>query len=130
MKQTSADLLEFESLRELVGRYVGSQMGRSELENVSPQQDRSVLERDHALNAEAVEYLKAASKPQTAGRGSAMRIRFTDLPDPGNTPAKLRIEGSVLEGKEIFDVLGLIDRASDVRMLLASCEVRFPLLAA
>src|SRR6185295_19009247 len=66
----------------------------------------------------------------TAGRGAAIRIRFTDLPDPGDTPAKLRIEGAALEGKEIFNLLGLLDRASDVRMILLACDTRFPLLAA
>lgn len=130
MHHTSADLLEFESLRALVGRYLGSPMGREELDKVAPVADRGVLEKAHAHNAEAVEYLKTASKPQTGGRGTATRLRFTDLPDCRAAIQKLRIEGAVLEGKEIFDLLGLLDRASDTRLILESCAERFPLLGA
>jgi DNA mismatch repair protein MutS2 len=130
MTHTSSDLLEFESLRELVGRYVGSPMGRRELLKIQPNTDRDALAREHALNAETLDYLKTAAKPQTAGRGGLLRLRFGDLPDPGDTPAKLRIEGAVLEGKEIFDLLGLLDRASDTRIILTGCGDLFPLLAA
>jgi len=130
MTHTSSDLLEFETLRELIGRYIGSPMGRAELLNVEPRTDRDALLKEHALNAETIDYLRTAAKPQTAGRGTVLRLRFSDLPDPGDTPAKIRIEGAVLEGKEIFDLLSLLDRASDVRTILLSCGGAFPLLAA
>lgn len=130
MIHTSAGLLEFEALRALVGRYVGSPMGKGELAKVDPHTNREQLERVHRLNAEAIEYLKTASGPQTAGRGSAVRLRFGDLPDSLEPAAKLRIEGAVLEGKEIFELLSLLDRASETRAILESCGSRFPLLAA
>ena len=34
--KTSAEVLEFESLRQLLGRYVSSPLGRRELEKVAP----------------------------------------------------------------------------------------------
>jgi DNA mismatch repair protein MutS2 len=130
MIHTSAGLLEFEALRALVGRYVGSPMGRGELGKVEPHTNREQLERVHRLNAEAIEYLKTASGPQTAGRGGALRLRFGDLPDSHQSAAKLRIEGAVLEGREIFELLSLLDRAAETRTILDSCGGRFPLLAA
>lgn len=130
MIHTSAGLLEFEALRALVGRYIGSPMGKSELSKVEPHTNREQLERVHRLNAEAIEYLKTASGPQTAGRGAALRLRFGDMPDTQHSSAKLRIEGAVLEGKEIFELLSLLDRAADTRAILDACANRFPLLAA
>jgi len=129
MTNASADLLEFETLRELIGRFIGSPLGRAELDRVRPHTDRRALEEAHAVNAEAIEYLKSASKPQTAGRGAALRLRFTDIPDVRQAAQKLRIEGAALEGKEIFELLSLLDRACDIRMILLAVEERFPLLA-
>lgn len=128
MTNTSAGLLEFESLRELVGRYVGSPLGHAKLEELQPSTDREALELTHRYNAEAVEYLKTASQPQPVGRSSAARLRFSDLPDCTDAAQKVRIVGAVLDGKEIFDMIGLLDRGSDVRMILLSCADRFPLL--
>ena len=60
MRTTSADVLEFESLRELVGRYIASPLGRVELDKVQPHTDRERLDEDLAEAAEATEYLRAA----------------------------------------------------------------------
>jgi DNA mismatch repair protein MutS2 len=129
MINTSGDLLEFEQLRELVGRYVGSAQGRDELRRLSPSSDRKLIEETHAITGEAIEYLKTASQPQTVARGAVVRLRFTDIPDLQAAAQKLRIEGAVLDGKEIFDLLSLVDRASDARMLLTATADRFPRLA-
>ncbi|MCS7024006.1 MAG: Smr/MutS family protein [Bryobacteraceae bacterium] len=129
MRNASADLLEFESLRELLGQYVGSPQGREELRKISPQVNRVWLEEVHALTAEAIDYLKDASRPQTTARGTATRLRFSDLADLQPVSQKLRIEGAVLEGKEIFDLLALADRAMQARSLLVSVRERYPRLA-
>ncbi len=72
--------LEFDDLRTLLGRYVRSPMGQAELLGVAPLADRSAIENALADAAEAIEYLRAASNPQTASRGAAIRPRF-DLGD-------------------------------------------------
>ena len=54
LQNFSADLLEFEPLRELVGRYIGSPLGRAELENLAPHTDRAVLEGGLEDVAEAI----------------------------------------------------------------------------
>lgn len=130
MTNTSADLLEFEALRSVVGRYIGSAQGQMELDRVAPHTDRPLLEETHAITGEAIEYLKTANRPKTAARGSVVRLRFTGIPDLQVAAQKLRIEGAVLDGREIFDLMSLIDRAGDARMLLTAVSDIFPRLAA
>jgi DNA mismatch repair protein MutS2 len=128
MKHTSADVLEFEALRELLGRYVASPLGRAELEKVQPHMDRARLEEELAEAEEATLYLRAAGKPQPAARGAAIRINFSSIPDITAPVHKLRIEGATLEPKEISDVLGFLDRAADARSILHTVAERFPRL--
>ncbi len=130
MQSTSAQTLEFEALRELVGRYVASPPGRGELAKIQPHSDRPRLERDLAEASEAIEFLRSASKPQPAQRGSAIRIDFGGLPELTGTVHKLRIEGAGLEPRELFDILALLDRASDAKSILNVVAERFPLLGA
>ena len=127
---TSAQLLEFDALRHLLGRYVASPLGQAELENVAPGSDRLAAERALADAAEAIDYLRAAARPQPAARGAAVRLRFSSLPDTGDSVHKLHIEGASLEGKEILALTELLDRASDIRSVLLAVGDRFPKLGA
>jgi DNA mismatch repair protein MutS2 len=126
--KTSAGVLEFESLRALLGRYVLSPGGRRELQKVNPHGDRERLEADLAEAGEAVGYLRLAARPQPAARGAAIRIDFGGLPDVDAAVHKLRIEGASLDPREIFDVFSLLDRAADAKSLLTAAAERFPLL--
>ena len=130
MQHTSAELLEFDRLKQLLGRYVSSPLGQAELEKVAPLDDRAAAEGALAEAAEAIDYLGAAARPQPAARGAAVRLRFSGLSDPGEALRKLRIEGAALEPKEIFALTGLLDRASDIRAVLLAVGHRFPKLAA
>ena len=89
--------MEFEPLRELVGRYVGSPLGRGELEKLAPHTDRAVLEGALADVAEAIAYQGASRQPQAAARGSAIGLRFNSIPDVSSAMTMLRIEGAMLE---------------------------------
>src|SRR6266545_5012400 len=129
MKATSADVLEFEALRELLGRFVSSPLGRAELAALGPHSDRARLETDLAETREAIEYLRTAGKPQTAARGATIRLDFTGIPELTPAVHKLRIEGAALEPREIFDLLALLDRAADSKSVLNAVAERFPLLA-
>src|SRR5208283_3500044 len=126
--KTSAEVLEFESLRRLLGRYVASPMGQRELEKVEPHTDRERLIEDLAEAGEAIEYLRSAARPQQAGRGAAIRIDFGGLPDVQPAVQKLHIEGAGLEPKEIFDLFALLDRAADAKSVLTATAGRFPRL--
>jgi DNA mismatch repair protein MutS2 len=130
LQNFSADLLEFDSLRELVGRYVGSPLGRAELEKLAPQTDRAVLESALADVAEAIAYQGASRQPQAAARGSAIRLRFSSIPDVSSALIILRIEGAVLEPKQILELARLIEEAGEVRAALNLAAEKYPRLAA
>jgi DNA mismatch repair protein MutS2 len=126
----ATEVLEFEALRALVGRYVRSPLGRAELERIAPSSDRAAVETALGESAEGIEYLRAASQPQTAARGAAIRVRFDGLADPAGAIARLRIEGATLETREIFEVARLLDLAAEARSILVAAGARFPRLAA
>lgn len=123
-------VLEFETLRALVGRYVRSSLGRAELMLVEPISDRASIESTLADTAEAVAYVRASSQPQTASRGAAIRVRFDDVAELGPTLAHLRIEGATLDATEIYELSRLLDLAAEARSILLSAAEKFPRLAA
>ena len=130
MQVSSAETLEFGVLKELIGRYLSTALGRRELEKVEPMSKRREIEIVLAETGEAVEYLRTATQPQTTGRGAAIRLRFDGPPDLEFSVSKLRIEGAGLDGKEIFDLTGLLDRAGDARSVITAVGERYPKLAA
>jgi DNA mismatch repair protein MutS2 len=129
MEHSSAEVLEFPAVREVVGRYVASAAGKALLGSLAPRADAAAIDAALAAVAEAMEYLRTAAQPQPAGRGAAVRIRFGDLPDCAVAIATLRIEGATLEGRQIREVAALAERASEARALLLAAEERFPRLA-
>jgi DNA mismatch repair protein MutS2 len=130
LQSFSADLLEFEPLRELVGRYVGSPLGRGELEKLAPHSDRAALENALADVAEAIAYQGASRQPQAASRGSAIRLRFNSIPDVAAALVVLRIEGAILEPKQILELARLIEEAGEIRAALNLAAEKFPRLGA
>lgn len=126
----SSELLEFDAVKAILARYVASPAGRRKLERVEPVNDRAALAETLAETTEALEYHTAAIKQQPAGsRGSALaRLSFDSLPDVDIHAAKLRVEGSVLDGSEIRDLTSVLDRACDVRAILGNAADRFPRL--
>src|SRR5882724_11565516 len=115
MQVSSAETLEFGTLKELVGRYLSTALGRRELDRVEPMSKRRTIEHVLPETGEAIEYLRTAMRPQSTGRGAAIRVRFDGPPDLEFSVSKLRIEGAALDGKEIHDLIGLLDRAGDAR---------------
>ena len=130
MQNFSADLLEFETLRALLGRYVQSPPGRAALEQIQPSSERAVLESLLADTAEAVEYVRSARTPQPAARGSALRVRFDSIPDVAPSIGVLHIEGAALEAKPIYELTQFLEQAGEIRSLLTAAWERFPRLGA
>jgi DNA mismatch repair protein MutS2 len=130
LQNFSVDLLEFESLRQLVGRFVRSQLGRHELENLAPHSDREQLESTLADVAEALVYLRATQESQPATRGAAIRVRFDSIPDIRTTLPMLRIEGAGLEATQILDLTRLLEQAGEIRAVLNMAAARYPRLGA
>ncbi len=123
-------VLEFESLRALLARYVRSSLGRAELSQVSPGSDRAAIEDILADTAESVAYVRTSSQPQPASRGAAIRVRFDDVAELGPTLAQLRIEGATLDAAQIYELSRLLDLAAEARSVLLSAGEKFPRLAA
>ena len=121
--------LEWEQVRALIGRYVGGPMGAAELAKVAPSGSREEAEPALAEAGEAIRYLRAASAPQPTGQGAAIRLNLKGLPDVSVFIQKLHIEGAALEPREIFDLIGFLDRAADAASFLNAAGERFPLLA-
>jgi DNA mismatch repair protein MutS2 len=123
-------VLEFEQLRALLARYLRSPIGRAQLDALEPVSDRDAIESALADTSEALEYYRAASSPQAASRGSAVRLRFDFDGDPAVLAARLRIEGLTLDGVEIFQLTRLLDVASEARTAILAGAAKYPRLAA
>ena len=130
MVRTSSDVLEFEALRQLLGRYVSSALGRRELDAIQPHAERGWIEAALEDTAEALEYLRTAQSPQVPQHGAAICPRFDSIPDPGPAAALLRIEGAALEARQIYELTQLLDQAAEIRSLLSAPAERFPRIAA
>lgn len=126
----AAEALEFETLRALLSRYVRSPLGRGELAAIAPTNGRAAIETALGEAAEGIEYLRAASQPQPAGRGAAIRISFGEIADPAGAVGRLRIEGTTLEAQDIFELTRVLDLAAEARSILLGASARFPRLAA
>jgi DNA mismatch repair protein MutS2 len=130
LQNFSADLIEFEALRQLLGRFVRSQLGRDELEKVVPQSGRTALESTLADVAEAIGYLRASQQPQAASRGAAIRVRFDSIPDISASLPMLRIEGTSLEPVQLLEFTRLLEQAGEIRSVLNVAAEKYPRLGA
>jgi DNA mismatch repair protein MutS2 len=130
LQNFSADLLEFESLRQLLGRFVRSRLGRDELDRLEPHSDRAALESILADVAEAIAYMRATLQPQSATRGAAIRVRFDSLPDVSTSLPLLRIEGAALEAKQLLELTRLLEQAAEIRSVLNIASEKYPRLGA
>ncbi len=119
MTQGAGQILEFPQVVALLRRFVSSPLGLSEIEKLHPLADRAPAERELAELGEAMEWLRGGRE-----------IRFHGLHDVRPAAAQLGIEGAELEPVDIFHLLELLDRAGDVKSVLASGRARFPLLGA
>lgn len=121
----SRELLEYDALREIVRRFTGSPGGRALLDELAPSTDLAWIENALAETAEAIAYLDRARDSKAGAPG---RIRFSDLPDVREAAARVRIEGAVLDGRELFDLSLLLHRAMEARESLASSGGRLQAL--
>jgi DNA mismatch repair protein MutS2 len=104
LAHTSARVLEFESLRELLRAYVSSPLGQGELARLQPSCDPDWIARQQQLTREIREYRRNGGRFEFAGLGECSRLL-----------EKARIQGAALETAEIRDVLTLVDRAAEWR---------------
>jgi DNA mismatch repair protein MutS2 len=101
---SSARVLEFDSLRELLRGYVVSPLGRRLLAELAPSTDAKWIEQQHELVSEIREFRRVGG-----------RFDFSGLIEVGSLVEKSRIAGAAPETAEIRDVVLVVDRAAEWR---------------
>ncbi len=129
MSFSSAGLLQFDELKDLLARYAGSGGGRALVLALDQHQDRAALDRGLADAGEAIEYLREAAGASVPARGTAVRLRFDQVRDLESVVRVLAVEGASLAGREILDLFHTLSIAGEYRAVLQSVSDRFPLLA-
>src|SRR6266850_2319766 len=108
MLHSSAPVLEFESLREMLVAYTASELGRSRVAALAPSVDAAWIRRQQQWTAEIARYLATGA-----------RFDFGGLIDPQRELERSRIEGASLEPAELSQVLMVIDRAAEWREIVS-----------
>jgi DNA mismatch repair protein MutS2 len=106
MGNSSARVLEFDSLRELVRGYAASDLGRARVASLQPSVDMEWIQKQQRLTSDIREFRRVGGS-----------FEFAGLIDVSRLLDKARIEGAVLEALEIRDVLTIIDRAAEWRQI-------------
>src|SRR5581483_4617525 len=101
---TSARVLEFESLRDLLRGYASSPLGQRRISNLAPSTDREWIENQQRLTSEIREFRRVGG-----------RFDFSGLLVATTILEKSRIAGAALETEEIRDVILIVDRAAEWR---------------
>ncbi|HEY0172859.1 MAG TPA: endonuclease MutS2 [Pyrinomonadaceae bacterium] len=117
MNDQAFGTLEYEGARALVRRYAQTPMGRERAEGLAPLS--SVEEVRRALRAvtECVEM-----------RARGARWSFSELSDPAEAIARLRIEGTVLDPLVLLELARLCEQASDARAAVSAEREAAPVL--
>src|ERR1700739_4384607 len=109
LAHTSARVLEFESLRDLLRGYAASALGGARISALAPSRDRGWIEQQHRLTSEIREFRRVGG-----------RFEFSGLLDIAHLIDKSRIVGAALETSEIRDVVLVVDRAAEWREIALS----------
>src|SRR5437867_4036969 len=104
MPHTSARVLEFDALRDLLRGYTQSDLGRAKVLALAPSIDLSWIATQHRLTSEIREFRRVGG-----------HFEFAGLADISKLLEKSRISGAALETTEIRDVVTLVDRAAEWR---------------
>ena len=102
LTNSSANLLEFDRLREILVAYAVSSLGREKVAALTSTKDREWIDRQQQLTEEIRNYLRSGS-----------RFEFSGLLDPRPLLDKSRIVGATLETTELRDIIIVIDRAAE-----------------
>jgi DNA mismatch repair protein MutS2 len=101
---SSARVLEFDALRELLRGYSSSTLGRQRIDGLAPSTHRNWIDEQQGLAEEVREFRRAGG-----------RFDFSGLLEIAKLIDKARIAGAALETAEIRDVVLVVDRAAEWR---------------
>jgi DNA mismatch repair protein MutS2 len=108
LSHTSARVLEFDTLRDLLRGYAASPLGQGLISGLQPSSDRSWIENQHKLTAEIREFRRVGGS-----------FDFSGLLDVRKQIEKSRIAGAALEIAEIRDIVLVVDRAAEWKEISA-----------
>src|SRR6202795_4291398 len=103
---SSARVLEFDVLRQLLRGYTSSPLGQERVAALAPSTDRDWIESQQELASEIREFRRVGG-----------RFDFFGLIEIGQLVEKSRIAGAALETTEIRDVILVVDRAAEWRQI-------------
>src|SRR5437660_11179108 len=101
---SSAPVLEFDAVRELLRGYTSSPLGRARIAGLTPSIDHAWIEGQQELASEIREFRRLGG-----------RFEFSGLIELSKPSGKSRIAGAALETTEISDVVLVVDRAAEWR---------------
>ncbi len=104
---SSARVLEFESLRQLLRGYASSPLGQERIVALAPSADRDWIESQQELAQEIREFRRVGG-----------RFDFSGLIEIDLLVKEARIAGAALETTEIRDVILVVDRAAEWREIV------------
>ncbi len=104
LTHSSARVLEFDSLLDLLRGYASSPLGQARIAALAPSTDRAWIESQHQLASEIREFHRVGG-----------RFEFSGLLPTSQLVQKSRILGAILETTEIRDVVLIVDRAAEWR---------------
>ncbi|PYV19079.1 MAG: hypothetical protein DMG21_02935 [Acidobacteria bacterium] len=109
----SRETLEFPAVVTLLARRLSGPLAAPLMARLEPGTDLDAIQRELQLVGEAMEFLKAESRPS-----------FAEMGDPRGILAGLRVEGQTCSAAEILSLLALVGAVADVRALLAKSLLR------
>src|SRR5947209_1584148 len=117
MNEQAFGVLEYEDLRALVRRGAQTEMGRARADALAPLNDVAAVRRSLAALSECVELKR---------RGAGWS--FSELADPSDALARLRIEGAVLEPLALLELARLCDQVGEARARIQAERADAPVL--
>src|SRR5690349_21466684 len=113
----SVNALEYDRLKELLGRYLATDAARAVLRELTPIVEQQKLDAEHAITAEAMSYLREH------------RVPFSDIPFLGEALDKLAIAGTTLEIPEIEAIQSFLSQVEGLRVRWREEREKFPRLS-
>ncbi|HEX8500088.1 MAG TPA: Smr/MutS family protein [Pyrinomonadaceae bacterium] len=117
MNDQAFGTLEYEGARALVRRYAQTPMGRERADGLAPLASAAEVRRALRAVSECVEM-----------RARGARWSFSELSDPAEALARLRIEGTVLDPLVLLELARLCEQASDARAAVSAEREAAPVL--
>jgi len=117
MNDQAFQTLEYEGACALVRRYAQTPMGRERAEGLAPLASAEEVRRALRAVTECVEL-----------RARGARWSFSELSDPAEALARLRIEGTVLDPLVLLELARLCEQAADARAAVSAEREAAPVL--